>query len=32
MTEKIKKEFNLLDSSTSEFVEYKKDRALIFCV
>jgi len=32
MTNKIKKEFHLLDSSTSEFVEYKKDRALIFCV
>ncbi|MDQ7009432.1 MAG: hypothetical protein Q9M94_04050 [Candidatus Gracilibacteria bacterium] len=32
MTEKIKKEFNLLDNSTSEFVEYKKNRALIFCV
>ena len=32
MTNRIKKEFNLLDSSTSEFVEYKKNRALIFCV
>jgi len=32
MANKIKKEFNLLDSSTSEFVEYKKNRALIFCV
>jgi len=32
MTNKIKKEFNLYNNSDVEFVEYKKDRALIFCV
>jgi hypothetical protein len=32
MVDDIKKEFGLLDNSVSEFIEYKKNRALIFCV
>jgi len=32
MINRIKEEFSLPDNSISEFIEYKKNRALIFCV
>jgi hypothetical protein len=32
MTKKIKKEFSMTKNTFMEFVEYKKNKSLVFCV